>query len=81
VIAETGLAQVSASTETPAVVLVKLAPPIYPPLARQASITGEVKVQLRIRKDGGVDSAEAVSGHAMLKLAALATLSVSSKIQ
>jgi TonB family protein len=53
------------------VVLVKLSPPIYPPLARQASITGDVKVRLWIQKGGTIQSAEAVSGHPMLKMAAL----------
>jgi TonB family protein len=53
------------------VVLVKLSPPIYPPLAHQAWIKGDVKIQVSIRKDGSVESAEVVSGHPMLKLAAL----------
>ena len=69
----TAATQSAPSPETPKaeVVLVKLFPPIYPPLARQASIAGDVKVQLRIQKDGTIESAEAVSGHPMLKLAAL----------
>lgn len=54
-----------------AVVLTKLFPPIYPPLARQASISGDVTVKLRIGKYGSVESVEVVSGHAMLKQAAL----------
>jgi TonB family protein len=53
------------------VVLTKLYPPIYPPLARQAVISGDVEVKLTIPKDGSVESAEIVSGHAMLKQAAL----------
>lgn len=53
------------------VVLTRLSPVIFPPLARMASIVGEVKVQLGIRKDGSVTSAELVSGHPMLKQAAL----------
>jgi TonB family protein len=52
-------------------VLVKLSPPSYPPLARQARIAGNVKVQLSIRKDGSVESAEVISGHPILKQAAL----------
>lgn len=50
---------------------VQLSPPVYPPLARQARITGDVKIQLKIRSDGSVASAEVISGHPMLKQAAL----------
>ncbi len=68
-----GSAQDAASAQTPqtGVVLVKLSPPLYPPLARQAMISGEVKVELAIRKDGGVESAKLFSGHPMLAPAAL----------
>ena len=52
-------------------VLTKLFPPVYPPLARQARIIGDVKIQLRIRRDGAIESAEVISGHPMLKQAAL----------
>jgi TonB family protein len=55
------------------VVLTALSPPIYPPSARQAGIAGGVKIELRIRRDGVVDSAEVVSGHPMLKQSALAS--------
>jgi hypothetical protein len=55
------------------VVLTKLSPPIYPPLARQARISGDVKIQVQIRRDGSVASEDAVSGHPMLKPAALAS--------
>jgi hypothetical protein len=43
---------VSAGTQQTGVVLVKLSPPVYPPLARQARIMGDVEIQLSIRKDG-----------------------------
>lgn len=52
-------------------VLIKLSPPIYPPLARQARIMGDVRIQVLIRKDGSVESVEVVSGHPMLKSVAL----------
>lgn len=54
------VAQVAVPLETPRfdVVLNNVYLPAYPPLARQARITGDVKIQLRIRKDGSVDSAE-----------------------
>jgi TonB family protein len=51
--------------------LTKLFPPVYPPLARQARITGDVVVKLQVRQDGGVESAEVPSGHPMLRQAAL----------
>jgi TonB family protein len=68
-----GLAQDAASTETPqtGVVLVKLSPPLYPPLARQARIMGDVKVYVHVRKDGSVESAELFSGRPMLAPTAL----------
>jgi TonB family protein len=62
------------ATGTPAlepVVLNKLFPPVYPPLARQARITGDVKMQVTIRQDGSVASVEVISGHPMLKQAAV----------
>jgi len=39
---------------------------IYPPLARQARINGEVELTLRIRPDGTLGSVSLVSGHPML---------------
>ena len=59
--------------EAPAsgIVLTKLADPAYPPLARQARIIGDVDLMLAIRRDGIVESAVVVSGHPMLKQAAL----------
>jgi TonB family protein len=61
----------TAAPQQTGVVLVKLSPPLYPPLARQARIMGDVKIQVSIRKDGTVESAEVVSGHPILKQAAL----------
>jgi TonB family protein len=55
------------------VMLLKLSPPIYPPLARDARIMGDVDIRLLIRKDGSVASAELLSGHPMLAPAALAS--------
>lgn len=67
------LAQGSGGIEMPqtGVVLVKLSPPIYMPLAKQARISGDVKIQLAIRRDGSVAAADVVSGHPMLKPGAL----------
>lgn len=62
---------VGSSATQSEVVLMKLSPPIYPPLARQARISGDVEVKLGIRKDGSVETAVAASGHPMLQPAAL----------
>jgi TonB family protein len=63
--------QAPTSDAIPLAVLSKLVPPVYPPLARMARITGDVKVHVLIRKDGSVESAEVISGHPILKQAAL----------
>jgi TonB family protein len=66
-------AQSAQSSEAPqnGPVLTKLSDPTYPPLARQARIAGDVDLMLAIRRDGSVASAVVVSGHPMLKEAAL----------
>jgi TonB family protein len=53
------------------VVLGKLFDPIYPRLALQARINGDVDVTVAIRRDGSVESARLVNGHPMLAEAAL----------
>ena len=62
------VAQTASSTEAPQtqVTLVKLPPLRYPPLPLQARITGDVRVNVHVRPDGSVASAEALSGHPML---------------
>lgn len=58
-----GLAQDSSKAEPQTEIFLNtLARPIYPPLARQARIVGDVRIQLEIRSDGSVESAEVVSG-------------------
>jgi len=64
------LAQV-ATVPQEQVLLSKLSPPIFPPLARAARVSGDVEIALRIRKDGTVESVEVVRGHPLLKPAAL----------
>lgn len=54
-----------------AVVMTKLVPPVYPPLARQTMITGDVKLLINVRPDGAVESVSVVSGHPLLQQAAL----------
>ena len=51
--------------------LLKLAPPVYPPLARQARITGVINLSVSVRADGTVASVDVISGHPMLKQAAV----------
>lgn len=53
------------------VVMTDRSNPTYPPLARTASISGDVELKLEIRKDGTIQSASVVSGHPMLVQAAL----------
>ena len=70
---EFATAQGPASVETSGtgVILTKLYPLVYPPIARTARVTGDVKIEVRVRRDGIVSSAEIVSGHPLLKDAAL----------
>ena len=62
---------VSANAPQGEVVLTKLTEPSYPPLARQTRITGDVELMLEIKEDGTIQSAIVVSGHPLLKQAAL----------
>ncbi len=70
---ETAFSQATAGDVKPTsnVALIKLTPPIYPPLEQQAHITGDVIVQIEVKRDGSVASAEMVSGPPRLKQAAL----------
>lgn len=51
--------------------LVSLGHAFYPPLAHQANVSGDVIVNVTINEDGSIKSAEAISGHPLLKLAAV----------
>jgi len=66
-------AQTDARSEMPKddAVMVSLFDPIYPPLASLANITGDVELKLGIENDGSIESAVVVSGHPMLRDAAL----------
>jgi TonB family protein len=46
--------------------------PAYPPAARAASATGAVNVQIAVDENGNVTAATAVSGHPLLRAAAVA---------
>lgn len=65
------VAQTNARPPEPEVILTKLSTPIYPRPAQQARVAGDVGLHLRIRPDGGLESADVVSGPAMLRRAAL----------
>jgi len=52
-------------------ILAKLSPPVYPALARQARIQGDVEVMIKAREDGSLESAVITSGHPILAPAAL----------
>jgi TonB family protein len=66
-----GPTESSAEAAEAEVVLTELSPPVYPPLARQAQIAGDVKLRVLIRRDGSIETAEVITGHLMLKAAAL----------
>jgi TonB family protein len=53
------------------VVVSRLSPPTYPRLALQARIAGNVELDIAVRPNGSVDSVTLVSGHPMLKTAAI----------
>lgn len=61
----------SGSMDGAKVVMTKLYPPVYPPLARAAHIAAIVVINVTVRPDGAVASTELVSGHPMLSVAAL----------
>jgi TonB family protein len=49
----------------------ELSPPKYPPLARTARISGDVKLELQLRPDGAVSSVRVIIGHPLLAPAAV----------
>ena len=66
-------AQTNSHAEMPKgdAVMVTLFNPNYPPLASLANITGDVGLKLGVGNDGSIESAVVVSGHPMLRDAAL----------
>ena len=70
---ENSLARASANSDAAqsGVVLANLSRPVYPLLARQTWVSGDVNLLLQIRRDGSVESAVIVSGHPLLQQAAL----------
>src|SRR5215472_12935020 len=51
--------------------LIRKVNPVYPPLARQARIQGQVVLQAQISKTGDIENLQLVSGHPMLAPAAI----------
>ncbi len=51
--------------------LIRKVNPVYPPLARQARISGTVILRAVISKDGSIENLQLVSGHPMLAPAAI----------
>jgi protein TonB len=51
--------------------LINQARPVYPPLAKQARISGTVKLQAVIAKDGSIQELQVISGHPLLVQSAL----------
>jgi len=54
--------------------LVRQPKPVYPPLAKQARISGTVKLAAVIAKDGSIQDLKVISGHPLLIPAALAAV-------
>src|SRR5580658_7258790 len=51
--------------------LVRRVAPVYPALARQARIQGQVLLRAQISKDGSIENLQLISGHPMLAPAAI----------
>jgi periplasmic protein TonB len=51
--------------------LIRKVNPVYPPLARQARISGTVVLRAVISKDGAIENLQLISGHPMLAPAAI----------
>jgi periplasmic protein TonB len=51
--------------------LIRKVTPVYPPLARQARIQGQVVLQAEISKEGTIQNLQLISGHPMLAPAAI----------
>jgi periplasmic protein TonB len=51
---------------------IKKPPPPYPPIAKAARASGAVLIQVLISEDGRVEDAQVISGHQLLREAALA---------
>jgi hypothetical protein len=59
------------------VVLTNLSKPVYPKLARQAHIAGDVEMRISVRRNGILESADVISGPPMLRQPALTSAQLS----
>ncbi len=50
---------------------IRMVKPVFPPIARQARISGTVKLEAMISKDGTVQNLKVLSGHPLLSQAAI----------
>lgn len=50
---------------------IRMVKPVFPPIARQARISGTVKLEALIGKDGTVQNLKVISGHPLLSQAAI----------
>ena len=66
-----GQAANSPAASDPGPVIAELSPPYYPPLAREAHVSGDVLIALTVRSDGSVEEGTVVSGHPWLRQIAL----------
>jgi TonB family protein len=64
-------AQETSSAPKAQVVLTNLAPPVYPPIAKQARISGDVELSIEVQQNGSVASATLIKGHPLLAQAAI----------
>jgi protein TonB len=71
----TAAGPVRVSSELQAAKIIKKVVPQYPVLARQARISGTVKLMGIIAKDGTVQKLQVISGHPLLQKAALDAVS------
>lgn len=65
------LAQTGPDQQIPSAIVDHLYLPVYPPLARQARISGDVVLEIDVRPNGTVASARPITGHPMLVPAAI----------
>src|SRR5271156_1824007 len=55
--------RVRVSAGVPSGLLIRKVTPVYPPLARQARIQGQVLLRAQISKDGSIENLQLISGH------------------
>ena len=66
-----GLTRIRQGGNITAAMLIKRVQPVYPPLARQTRISGNVRLHVILGKDGTVQQVEVISGHPLLVQAAM----------